>query len=70
MRPIELYNLGVVAARTADTEAKRRSAVGRIYYGLHHEACCRFFRINSGRQHISSVGKNYSRHMALVAQLP
>ena len=29
-----------------ESEAERRTAVGRLYYGLHHEAACRYFREN------------------------
>ena len=44
MKPIEFYNLAHELADEATTEARRRSVVGRLYYGLHHEACCRLFR--------------------------
>lgn len=46
MRPIEFYNLAVAAASTAVSEAEHRTVVSRLYYGLHHEACCRYFRVN------------------------
>ena len=29
---------------TAENEAQQRTVVNRVYYGLHHEACCRYFR--------------------------
>ncbi len=48
MKPIEFYQLGVAQAPNASSEAMRRMIVGRIYYGLHHEACCRYFRENPG----------------------
>ena len=46
MRPLDFYRLGLAAANNATTEAAQRMAIGRLYYGLHHEACCRYFRIN------------------------
>ncbi len=46
MRPLEFYRLGAEAASNATTEPAQRMAVNRLYYGLHHEACCRFFRKN------------------------
>jgi hypothetical protein len=64
VKPIEFYNLGVAVAPKVASEAERRSVVGRIYYGLHHEACCRFFRVNSRG---SYLGRDRSRHTALVA---
>ena len=33
-------------ADSASTEAEHRNVIGRLYYGLHHEACCRYFRQN------------------------
>ena len=44
MKPLDFYNLGRQLAESAITEAEYRTAIGRLYYGLHHEACCRFFR--------------------------
>ena len=46
MRPLDFYRLGVRLANSATTEAEQRNAIGRLYYGLHHEACCRYFREN------------------------
>ena len=46
MRPLDFYRLGLAAASNATTEPVQRMAVGRLYYGLHHEACCRYFRVN------------------------
>ncbi len=46
MRPLELYDLGMELAARADGESVQRSAVNRLYYGLLHEACCRYFRVN------------------------
>ena len=48
MRPLDFYRAGVALADIASTESLRRTAVGRLYYGLHHEACCRYFRKNPG----------------------
>ena len=47
MRPLDFYRLGVSLSETADDEAAQRTAVNRLYYGLHHEACCRYFRVNA-----------------------
>ena len=44
MKPLEFYYLALELARDATTEARQRTIVGRLYYGLHHEACCRLFR--------------------------
>ena len=44
MKPLEFYDLALELARDEPTEARQRVAVGRLYYGLHHEACCRLFR--------------------------
>ena len=45
-------------ATAAASEAQQRTAINRIYYGLHHEACCRYFRkepsprpLNRNRRH-------------------
>jgi len=58
MRPMELYQFGVRLASYANTEAEFRNAIGRVYYGLHHEACRRYFRqepaapsLERGRRH-------------------
>ena len=58
MRPLDFYRLGLSLSENADAEAAQRTAVSRLYYGLHHEACCRYFRTNpasgpldSGRRH-------------------
>ena len=65
MKPIEFYNLGVAVAPKVGSEAERRSVVSRIYYGLHHDACCRFFRVNS---RVSYLARNGSRHGALIGK--
>ena len=47
MRPLDLYRFGVSLAETAEAESAQRTVVNRLYYGLHHEACCRYFRANA-----------------------
>ncbi len=44
MRPLAFYRFGLQLADSASTEVEHRTAVNRLYYGLHHEACCRYFR--------------------------
>lgn len=58
MKPLDFYTYGVQIGETGTTEAEHRTAVNRVYYGLHHEACCRFFRtqptsqpLNVNRRH-------------------
>ena len=58
MKPLDFYQLGVDIASSASTEAQYRTAISRIYYGLHHECCCRYFRklsfaepLNGNRRH-------------------
>jgi hypothetical protein len=46
MKPLEFYRLAVAMAPSAVSEPVQRTVVGRLYYGLHHEACCRFYREN------------------------
>ena len=46
MRPLDFYDLGVRLAESGQTDAERRTAVSRVYYGLLHEAACRYFREN------------------------
>ncbi len=48
MRPLDFYFYAVRLAADATTEAEYRSAISRLYYGLHHEACCRYFRSHTG----------------------
>ena len=64
MKPLDVYRLGVQLANVGRTEAERRAAVGRLYYGLHHEACCRYFRENPGAL---PLGRG-SRHAQLIAR--
>ena len=63
MKPIEFYNLGVAVAQEVTSEAEQRTMVSRIYYGLHHEACCRFFRVNTQTPYLQKDG---SRHGDLI----
>ena len=58
MRPLDFYRLGLQIASSAASEAQYRTAISRIYYGLHHESCCRYFRrelspapLNRNRRH-------------------
>ena len=59
MKPLDFYRFGMSLSETADAEAAQRTAVSRLYYGLHHEACCRYFRtnpasgpLNGNRRHV------------------
>ena len=65
MKPIDFYNLGVLLASQASTEAERRNVVGRLYYGLHHETCCRFFRENPYEPYLPRL----RRHTELYQRL-
>ena len=58
MKPLDYYRLGLQIANNASSEAQYRTAISRIYYGLHHESCCRYFRreispppLNRNRRH-------------------
>ena len=62
MIPLDFYRLGARMAETAVAEAEYRNAVSRLYYGLHHEACCRYFRENPGA---APLGRG-SRHLRLI----
>ena len=62
MRPLDFYQLGLQLSMSAVTEAECRNAIGRLYYGLHHEACCRYFRVHPSA---SPLGKG-SRHTHLI----
>ncbi len=61
MKPIAFYNFAVASASTAVSEAEHRTVVSRLYYGLHHEACCRYFRVNQNASHL----KFTNRHLEL-----
>ena len=62
MKPLDVYRFGVRLANVGRTEAERRAAVGRLYYALHHEACCRYFRENPSAL---PLGRG-SRHAQLI----
>ena len=62
MKPLDFYQLGLQLSASAVTEAECRNAIGRLYYGLHHEACCRYFRAHTGA---TPLGKG-SRHARLI----
>ena len=64
MRPLDFYQLGLHLSTLAATEAEYRNVVGRLYYGLHHEACCRYFRVHPGA---SPLGRG-SRHFHLISR--
>lgn len=64
MKPLEIYRLGVTEAPNASSEAQQRMLVGRVYYGLHHEACCRFFRDESASAPLTRT----SRHIDLCTR--
>ncbi len=64
MRPLDFYQLGLWISASAVTEAEYRNAIGRLYYGLHHEACCRYFRVHSGAP---PLGRG-SRHTQLIGR--
>lgn len=58
MKPLDFYEYGLQIASSATSEAQYRTAIGRVYYGLHDEACCRYFRtepfaqpLNRNRRH-------------------
>ena len=68
MKPLDFYRLGLSLAETAKSEAEQRTVVNRLYYGLHHEACCRYFRNNpdsepvyASRRH-SELRNRYTSH--------
>ena len=48
-------------APSAVSEPLQRTVVGRLYYGLHHEACCRYYRLNPGASPLTRS----SRHASL-----
>ncbi len=65
MRPLDFYDLGVRLAEEGRTEAEQWTAVSRIYYGLLHEAACRYFRENPDA---SPIPRN-RRHSAVRDRL-
>ena len=54
--------MGLVLASQVATEAECRTVVGRLYYGLHHEACCRYFRENPNGTPLSRNGRHTELH--------
>ena len=62
MKPLEFYRLALGIGPHARSEQVRRTVVGRLYYGLHHEACCRYYRVNPG----ASPLRRKSRHACLA----
>ena len=62
MKPLDIYELGMRLAESAASDAERRNAIGRLYYGLHHEACCRYFRENPQSPPLGAR----SRHRQLI----
>ena len=58
MRPLDFYRLGIALAESAAAESVHRAVVSRLYYGLHHEACCRYFRENPGARPLSVNGRH------------
>ena len=62
MKPLDFYDLGIQLAASARTEAEYRATIGRLYYGLHHEACCRYFREFQNAQPLARG----SRHLELI----
>ena len=65
MKPIEFYNLSLAVAPGVTSGAERRKVVSLIYYGLHYEACCRFFRVNTQTPYLRKDG---TRHKDLISK--
>lgn len=64
MKPMEFYRLAVAMAPRATSEQWQRTVVGRLYYGLHHEACCRYYRTNPNATPL----ERRSRHASLLTR--
>ena len=69
MRPLDSYRVGLQMVGTAESEAHQRTVVNRVYYGLHHEACCRYFRrevaaqpLDRNRRH-TNLRNNFNQSM-------
>ena len=69
MRPLDFYRVGLQMVGTAESEAHQRTVVNRVYYGLHHEACCRYFRrevaaqpLDRNRRH-ANLRNNFNQSM-------
>ncbi len=54
MRPLDFYELGLRLSRMASVDAEYRTVINRVYYGLHHETCCRYFRLLPTPQPLNS----------------
>ena len=61
MKPIEFYDWAVNMAGAASSESAQRTVISRLYYGLHHEACCRYFSVNTNAPPLTAN----QRHAAL-----
>ena len=62
MNPLQFYRLAIRMEAHAASESTQRTVVGRLYYGLHHEACCRYYRVNP----LACPLERVSRHKSLV----
>ena len=76
MRPLDFYELGKEQAGSAATEAECRNVIGRLYYGLHHEACCRYIReypgalpLGRGSRHSQLIQRYRSLHSSEARQV-
>ena len=65
MKPIDSYDLAVSLAPQVSTEAEHRTVVGRLYYGLHHEVCCRYFRENPNSPPLPRFRRHTELHRRL-----
>ena len=63
MNPLDFYKFGMQLANSANAEVEWRSVINRLYYGLHHEACSRYFREYPLEQPLEP---NISRHRQLI----
>lgn len=65
MRPLDFYRFAQDLSERATDSAAYRSVVSRAYYGMHHEACCRYFR---KEPYAPAIGMG-SRHTDLCNRL-
>ena len=65
---MEFYHLAVAIAPSAVSEPFQRTVVGRLYYGLHHEACCRYYRVNSSASPLTRRSRHASLYMRFNQQ--
>lgn len=67
MKPLQFYRLAISLSSNAVSEQAQRTVVGRLYYGLHHEACCRYYRVNptanplKGRNRHACLAERYNQ---------